>query len=111
MSYSGRGLQGWPLAVALLIGVYAAGVGALLCRPEGAPIATWWPAAGIAVILVSLVPRSQWWWYAAAIVVVTAAANVTGGLDLGISIWLAVANAAGAVAGAAALCRGRGRMP
>ena len=54
MSYSGRGLQGWPLAVALLAAVYAAGVGAVLFRPDGSTIAIWWPAAGIAVALVAL---------------------------------------------------------
>src|SRR6478735_10207699 len=61
MSNSGRGLQGWPLAVVLIAAAYAAGVGAVLFRPEASRVATWWPAAGIAVVLVAVAPKGQRW--------------------------------------------------
>lgn len=111
MSYSGSGLQGWPLNVALLASVYAAGASAVLFRPDDSRIAIWWPAAGIAVALVSLAPRSQRWLLALAVALVTAAANVTGGQDLDASLWLGVGNAAEALVASAVLLHNRDRIP
>src|SRR6478736_4168775 len=81
MSYSGRGLQGWPLVVVLIAAAYAVGVASVLFRPEASNIATWWPAAGIAVLVVALAPKQQRWLLGVAVLVVTAAANVTAGQD------------------------------
>src|SRR5437868_3166221 len=111
MSYSGRGLHGWPLAVVLIATAYAAGVGAVLFRPDASRIATWWPAAGIAVVLVALAPKKQRWLLGVAVLIVTAAANVTAGQALGLSIWFGAANAVEAVVAAAILVRRTGRMP
>ncbi|WP_243060977.1 ATP-binding protein [Nocardioides sp. SR21] len=111
MSYSGRGLQGWPLAVVLIAAAYAAGVGAVLFRPEASQIATWWPAAGIAVALVALAPRRLHWLLGVAVLIVTAAANMTAGQDIDLSLWFGVANAAEALIAGSILVRRTGRMP
>lgn len=111
MSSSGRGLQGWPLAVVLIAAAYAAGVGAVLFRPEASRVATWWPAAGIAVILVAVAPKGQRWLLGLAVLVVTAAANVTAGQDLDLSICFGTANAVEAVVAGSILVRRTGRIP
>jgi hypothetical protein len=59
----------WPAALALLVAVYLAGVGAVALRPEGDAVAAWWPAAGLAAALVALSPRRWWPGLAAALVV------------------------------------------
>ena len=104
-SRSGRGQLGLPTAVILIAAVYGAGAGAVLFAPDGDPVATWWPAAGIAVALVSLAPRRFWWALAGGIAVVSALANVTGGRPLDLSACFGVANAAEAVV-AACSCAG-----
>lgn len=111
MSSSRHGLSGWPLAVALVLGAYVAGVGAVLFRPEASRIATWWPAAGIAVALLALAPRRLRWPLAAALLVATSAANFTGGQDLDLSIWFGFANTTEAVVASAVLVRRTGVMP
>ena len=59
MSDNGRRWAG-PAAVAVaLLGVYVAGTSAVLFRPEGSDVSFWWPAAGISVALVALVPRRR----------------------------------------------------
>ena len=111
MSLSDHGQVSRPTAAVLLAAVYAAGVGAVLFAPENGQVASWWPAAGIAVGLVSLAPRRWWWALALSIAVVSAAANVTGGRPLDLSIWFGVANAAEAIVASLFLCRGRERLP
>jgi PAS domain S-box-containing protein len=95
----------------LLAGVYLAGAGAVLFAPQGSPVAAWWPAAGIAVALVLLSPRSWWPGLALGIVVASAAANVTGGRTLDISLLFGLANAAEAVVAGLYLRRGRRDLP
>lgn len=101
----------WSTALGLLGAVYLAGVGAVFFAPRGDPVATWWPAAGLAVALIALAPRRWWPLLAVGIVVFSGAANVTGGRDLGISAMFGVANAAEAVVAGMVLQRGRVDRP
>ena len=96
----------WPAAVALLVAVYAAGVGAVAFRPAGDPVAAFWPAAGLGVALIALTPRRWWPGLAGGIVVASAAANLTGGRELPVSVLFGLANAAEALVAGAILRRG-----
>jgi signal transduction histidine kinase len=111
MSPSGNARLSWPMALLLLGGVYAAGVGAVVFAPEDDPVASWWPAAGIAVALIALAPRRWWWRLAVGIAVVSAIANVTGGRALDLSACFGVANCAEALVAGAFLRRGRDEIP
>ncbi len=95
----------------MLAAVYLAGVGAVLFAPPGDPVATWWPAAGLAVSLLSLAPRRWWTLLALGVVVSSGLANVTGGRDLPVSLFFGLANAAEALVAAAVLRRGGRRRP
>ena len=90
------GLRG---SLLLLVAIYAAAVLSVATRPGDNPVAGWWPAAGLAVILVTLgrPGLQRLLLTAAGLVVVTGLANVTGGRDWGISTAFGVANAAEAV--------------
>ncbi|MCW2845168.1 MAG: sensor signal transduction histidine kinase [Nocardioides sp.] len=101
----------WPVALGLLVAVYTAGAGAVVFAPPSDPVATWWPAAGIAVAMVALAPRSWWPALALGIVVFSAAANLTGGRDLPISALFGLSNAAEAVVAALVLRRGGRSRP
>lgn len=111
MSISRPAHARWPVVVGALLAVYVAGVSAIALRPEGTSIATWWPAAGVMVMLLALAPRRTWWVLAPAIGVATAAANFTGGQEFGFALWLGVGNAVEAVVAAAVLLHGRDRIP
>src|SRR5512133_3355915 len=95
-----------PAALALLVGVYVAGVGAVAFRPDRDPVAAWWPAAGLAVALIALAPRRWWPALAAGLVVVTTAANLTGGRELPVSVLFGLSNAGEALVAGAILRRG-----
>ena len=60
-------------------------------------MATWWPAAGIAVALLVLSPRSWWPALAVGIAVSSGLANLTAGRTLELSVLFGVANAAEAL--------------
>ncbi|GAA4369819.1 ATP-binding protein [Nocardioides caricicola] len=111
MSSSGPGKVGWPTAVGGLLAVYLAGVLAIAIRPEDSNIATWWPAAGIGVILLALAPRRAWWLLVPGVGVVTAAANLTGGQETDFSLWLGVGNAVEVTVATLVLMHGRTRIP
>lgn len=111
MSRSGTAQLAWPMAVAMLGAEYVAGVGAVVFAPPGDSVASWWPAAGIAVALIALAPRRWWWRLAVGIAVVSALANVTGGRPLDLSACFGVANAAEAIVAGALLRRGRDHIP
>ena len=111
MSRAGTAQLGWLTAVALLVAEYVAGVGAVVFAPPDDPVASWWPAAGIAVALIALAPREWWWRLTVAIAVVSALANVSGGRSLELSACFGVANAAEAIVAGAMLRRGRDRIP
>lgn len=111
MSNSGRGHVAWPVALVLLGAVLAAGVLALATKPEDAPAATWWPAAGIGVAMLGLTPRRWWWWLVPGIAVATSIANLIGGRPIDLAVWFGVANATEALVVAALLLRGRDLLP
>lgn len=102
---------GWLVALGMLAAVYLAGVGAVLFAPPGDPVATWWPAAGLAVSLVCLAPRRWWALLFLGVVVSSGLANVTGGRDLPVSLLFGLSNAAEAVVAAAVLRSGGRRRP
>ncbi len=102
----------WPAALGVLGAIYVASVGAVFFAPHGDPVATWWPAAGLAVALIALTPRRRWWpLLAVGIVVSSGAANLTGGRDLEISSMFGAANAAEALVAGLVLQRGRSARP
>ena len=113
MSRHGQGLvdPGWPLAAAVLLGVYLAGTGAVYFRPEGSSVAFWWPAAGLSVALVACMPRS---WCARPgrrpSPSCPRAANLTGGQTLEISLAYGVANAVEAIIAGLALKDASGHL-
>lgn len=110
MTSSGVRRPGRLVVLGMLVAVYLAGVGAVLFAPPGDPVATWWPAAGLAVALVALAPRRWWPALALGIVVSSGLANVTGGRDVPVSLLYGISNAAEAVVAAAVLRRdGRDR--
>jgi len=101
---SGRGQLRLPEAVVVLGLVFGAGVLAIASAPEDSTVAIWWPAAGIAVALLALTPRSWWWWLVPGILAMTAAANLLEDRPLDLALWLGVANACEALAAATFLC-------
>lgn len=111
MSWSGRGQLGWPATIGLLAGVYVAGVGAVAFAPQDDPVATWWPAAGIAAVLVASSPRRRWWLLALGICVVSGIANLSAGRPLDVSVAFGVANTSDALVASAVLLYGRDRLP
>lgn len=97
-------------ALATLVAVYLAGIGAVMFAPEDGAVSSWWPAAGLSVALIALAPRSWWPVLALGIVVASGAANVTGGREVAISLLFGIANAAeGVVAGLILKGRSTGR--
>ena len=111
MSPPGAAQLSWPVTVAMLAGVFVAGVGAVAFAPSGDPVASWWPAAGISVALIALAPRRWWWRLAVGIAVVSAIANVTGGRPLDLAVCFGIANAAEAIVAGAFLRRRRDEVP
>ncbi|GAB3763845.1 hypothetical protein FB382_001086 [Nocardioides ginsengisegetis] len=111
MMPTSRSNPGWVVALSMLVGIYFAGVSAVAFAPHRDPVAAWWPAAGIAVALIVLYPRSWWPALAAGVVVFSGLANVTGGRDLDVSALFGLSNAAEALAAGCFLCRGRTGAP
>ena len=110
MSFSGR-LATWPGAVALLVLAYVASLTSVAFAPQAGTVTAWWPAAGLAVGLLVVQPRTRWPVLAGAIAVVTGLASLTAGREAGITALFALANAGEAIVAACVLRRGRGRAP
>jgi PAS domain S-box-containing protein len=83
----------------LLAATYAVAVLSVELRPGDNPVAVWWPAAALSVLLVALCPRGvvPLVGAVAACVVVTGLANLTGGRALDASLAFGVSNAAEAL--------------
>ena len=95
MTVSGR--WGKLAALATLVAIFVAGAGAVMYAPAHGFVASWWPAAGLAVSLIALAPRSWCPLLAVGIVLFSGAANVIGGRDLDVSLFFGISNAAEAV--------------
>lgn len=109
MSVSGPTHAAKAAALATLGAIYLAGISSVVFAGDGA-VSSWWPAAGLAVALIALSPRSWWPVLAVGIVVASGAANITGGREIAISLLFGVANAAeGIVAGLVLKRRAGGR--
>ena len=93
-------------AAAMLALVYVGGISAVYFAPESSAVATWWPAAGFAVVLVVLSPRSWWPALAVGIALSSGLANLSAGRTLELSVLFGLANAAEALVTGAFL-RGR----
>lgn len=111
MTVSARGFTGYAVAAVSLVGVYFAGTQAVLFAPEQGAVASWWPAAGIAVALMALAPRPWWPLLGAGIVVSSGLANVTGGREWAVALCFGLANAAEALVGGWILKGGRAERP
>lgn len=96
----------WPVALALLAAVYVASAVAVTFAPEHGAVAAWWPAAGLSIALVTLMPRRRWPLVVTAILVACALANLSGGRDLDVAVVFGVGDAAEALLAGALLRRG-----
>ena len=67
---------GWAASLALVAGVVAAGAVAVHLAPDGRAVATFWPAAGLGLILLSLTPMRRWLLLGPLLVVAVAAGDV-----------------------------------
>lgn len=101
--------RSWTLV--LLAGTCLAGVLAIWATPAGCPVASWWPAAGIATALVALSPLRRTPVLGLAIAGASLAANLVAGRDVDVSAWFAAANGVEAVAAGLLLKRLRDRVP
>ena len=100
-----------PVATAAaLAGVYLLGIWAVWFTPQSGSVAFWWPAAGVAVGLIAMAPRSWWPSLALGIALVSIAANLTGGRPLVLATGFGVGNAAEAVVGGLLLKGATGRL-
>jgi PAS domain S-box-containing protein len=103
--------RSWALSFALLLGAYAAGVGAVLFAPDGSPVATFWPASAFTVPVLAFAPRRHWAVLMPAVLLVSVATNLTGGRPVDVSLGFGVANTAEAVVAALILTAGLKRAP
>ena len=92
-------------AGALLALVYVGGISAVYFAPVSSSVATWWPAAGISVVLIVLSPRSWWPALAAGIALSSGLANLTAGRSPELSLLFGISNAAEALVAGAFLRR------
>ncbi|MDN4174439.1 PAS domain S-box protein [Nocardioides sp. SOB77] len=106
-----RGDLGRTWTVAALVAVALAGWAAIAATPDGFRVASWWPAAGIAVALVALSPLRQAPALGAGIAVATCVANLVGGRELEVAAWFAATNGVAGVVGGLVLKRFRDRVP
>jgi PAS domain S-box-containing protein len=83
--YAGRPL-GWAPSSALLAGVVAAGVVAVRLAPDGHAVATFWPGAGLGLILLALTPMRRWLALAPLLAVATFAGDQIGERGLRLSV-------------------------
>lgn len=103
--------RSWALSLALLLGAYAAGVGAVLFAPDGSPVATFWPASAFTVPVLAFAPRRHWTALVPAVFTVSLLTNLTGGRPLDLSIGFGLANTLEAVVAGLVLTAGLTRAP
>ncbi len=71
--------------------IFLLGHFAVMLTPRGSDVAPWWPAAGVAVAVVTRYRRDRWW-YLGALAVVSVIANATGGRTWPVAIGFAASN-------------------
>lgn len=89
----GRGFPWWAWMVSA-VSIFALALGGIFFAPPGSPVAIWWPAAGVSVLVGLLAsPRSA---VASILMVlgVTILANAVGGRPLLVTVAFGLANAA-----------------
>ncbi len=101
----------WPLVALLVVLVLPLGVAALAWGRFGTNLAMWWPAAGVAVIAVSLCPRRHRVPAGLAVALLGALANLLFGRDLAVAVPLGLATGGEAVVAATLLTRNRDERP
>ncbi len=94
----------------LAVAVFVLSLAAVLLRPDGAPTAVWWPAAGAAVAWICLSPRGERRALLLAVVLATLAANLVGGRPPVLAVVFAVANLAEVAITTRLLDRGPARL-
>lgn len=85
---------GSPSTLILLGLVFLLGWGFVAFSPPGSHVAAWWPAAGVSVLLVLRLHRSQRLWGALAVIAVTTLSNMVGGRELLVAVCFGIANSA-----------------
>ena len=111
MTAPGQGTADKAAALATLVAIYLAGIGAVNFAPGDGAVASWWPAAGLSVALIAMAPRSWWPVLAVGILVASGAANLAGGREVAVAALFGIANAAEAVAAATILRRSTDDTP
>ncbi len=94
------------MSFALLLGAYAAGVGAVLFAPEGSPVATFWPAAAFCTAALALSRGRHWIVLVPLVLVVSVATNLTADRATDVSVGFGLANTTEAVVAALVLTSG-----
>lgn len=90
-------------APVLLAAIFVASTTAIHIAPAHASTASWWPAAGLATVLVIGAPPRTWPWVLALVLLVTGAANLVNGREPGVAALFSLANTAEAAVVAVAL--------
>lgn len=84
---------GSPSTLFLLVIVFLLGWGFIAFSSPGSQVAAWWPAAGVSVVLIIRLHKSQRLWGVLAVLVVTTLSNIVGGREIIVAILFGVANA------------------
>lgn len=77
--------------LAFAVSIVLLGHAAVVLAPRGTGVASWWPAAGVAVAVVAR-RRTDRWWFLSALAAASVVANVTGGRPLPVAIGFALSN-------------------
>ncbi|WP_036563960.1 PAS domain S-box protein [Nocardioides halotolerans] len=102
---------GWAPTYALLAGVVAAGAVAVRLAPDGQAIATFWPSAGLGLIVLSLNPVRRWTALGPLLALATFSGDVLGGRGLRLAGAHAVAEAIAMVVAALLVTHAGRRRP
>ncbi|WP_164519690.1 PAS domain S-box protein [Nocardioides ferulae] len=88
---------GWPVTLLVLLAILAVGTTSVILSHEGAPVATFWPAAGITVALFCFSPHRRWPLLWLLVVGLSVVANAAGGREIPAAVLYGVGNATEAV--------------
>jgi PAS domain-containing protein len=97
---------GWAASFALLAGVVAAGAVAVQLAPDGRAVATFWPAAGLGLILLALNAGRRWLVLAPLFLVATAAGDLIADRTMRLAVTHGVVETVALVIAALLVTRG-----